>query len=231
MNPPPERSQPRAVMPAAKSKASRPERGQTDQYCQALTFSYNGTNGLLQTVTDWKNRSLTFTYAGSPLRLTSVSYGYTTNYNAQGDLTSMTDSEQKTSNFLYDTNHQLVATKDALNQIVVSNVYDGFGRVITQYTQGDTNKTWQIYLSGWETVEQDPAGGKRRFFFDDHSRLVGLQDALGNLNQTFYDGQDHVVMTVSPMNETNRFIYDGNHNLIYTIDPLGYTHQFVYPDS
>src|SRR6266540_314500 len=120
----------------------------TDQFGQALTLAYNGTNGLLQTVTDWKNRSLTFTYAGSPLRLTSVSdgtgrsvsYGYTTNYNAQGDLTSITDPEQKTRTFVYDTNHQLVVTKDALNQIVVSNVYDGFGRVMTQYTQGDTNK-------------------------------------------------------------------------------------------
>ena len=109
-----------------------------------------------------------------------------------------------------------MATLDALGQLVVSNVYDGFGHVMTQYTQGDTNKTWQIYWSGWQTVEQDPAGGKRQFFYDDKSRLIGQQDALGNAQPDFYDGQDHVVMTVSPLNETNEFVYDGNHNLILT---------------
>src|SRR5207253_9620411 len=108
--------------------------------------------------TDWKNRSLTFNYTGSPLHLASisdstgrsVSYGYTTNAVGQLDLTSVTDPEQKTRTFLYDTNHQMTATMDAFNHIVVSNGYDGFGRVMTQYTQGDTNKTWQIYWSGWQ---------------------------------------------------------------------------------
>src|SRR5439155_12916423 len=101
-----------------------------DQYGKSLGLTYNSSNWVA-TATDWKNRSLTFNYTGSPLRLTSVSdstgrsvsYGYLTNYSAQGDLTSVTDPEQKTRTFLYDTNHQLVVTKNALNQIVVSNVY------------------------------------------------------------------------------------------------------------
>ncbi|MGD0614271.1 MAG: RHS repeat-associated core domain-containing protein, partial [Verrucomicrobiota bacterium] len=116
-------------------------------------------------------------------------------------------------------------------RLVVTNVYDNFGRVVVQYTQGDTNKAWSILWSGWQTVEQDPAGSKRRFFYDDKTRPIGQQDALGNLTQTFYDGQDHVVATVSALNETNQFAYDGNHNLIYRIDPLGFTNQFVYDNQ
>ncbi len=206
-----------------------------DQYGKSLALTYNSSNWVY-TATDWKNRSLTFNYTGSPLHLTSVSdstgrsvsYGYTANPAGQLDLTSVTDPETKTSTYQYDTNHQVLATKDALNQLVVTNIYDGFGRVMTQYTQGDTNKTWQVYWSDWATVEQDPAGSRRRFFFDDKHRLIAQQDALGNLSQTFYDGQDHAVMTISPLNETNRFVYDGNHNLTNSTDPLGYTNQFFY---
>src|SRR5208283_4097887 len=96
-------------------------------------------------------------------------------YSPQGDLVSVADPESKTNQFVCDTNHQIIATINALGQLVVSNVYDAFGRVATQYTQGDTNKAWPIYWSGWQTVEQDPAGGKRRFFYDDKTRLIGQQ--------------------------------------------------------
>lgn len=203
-----------------------------DQYAQPLRVSYVSASSYLpQSVNDWKGRSLTFNYASS--RLTSisdntgrsVSFGYTGN-----DLTSVTDPENKTSSFLYDTDHQIIAVKDALNQLVTTNIYDpsGSGRVYTQYTQGNTNKTWRIYWSGWETVLQDPAGAKQRYFYDDANRLVGFQDALGNLSQTFFDGQDHLVMTVSPLNETNRFAFDKDHNLLYSVDPLGFTNRFAY---
>ena len=206
----------------------------TNQSGDSLTLAY--TNGQLTQAKDWKNRTLTFTYSGTPSRITKVTdsagrfvtYGYVTNTDGKLDLVSTTDPEGKTSTYLYDTNHQILATLDALGRLVVTNIYDSFGHVITQYTEGDTNKSWQIYWSGWETVAQDPAGNKQRYFYDDQTRLIGQQDALGNLTQTFYDGQNHVVMTVSPLNETNQFIYDGNHNVIQAIDPLNFTNQFFY---
>jgi len=205
-----------------------------------LTISYlNSTSSLPQTVTDWKGRSLTFTYNGTPLRLASVadstgravSYGYTQNtYDSNLDLTAVTDLAGKTSTYVYNTDHGLKATFDALSRLVTTNLYDGSleGRVITQYTQGNTNKTRQIYWSGWQTAVQDPVGDIQRFFYDDKSRLIGFKDALGNLTQTLFDGQDHLVMTISPLHETNQFIYDGNNNLTAMIDPLGFTNQFVY---
>jgi len=210
----------------------------TDQYNQALNLIYNSSNWV-QSATDWKGRSLTFNYSGTPLHLTSVSdstgrsvsYGYTLNsYDNNFDLTSVTDPANKISRYVYNSDHGLKATYDALNRLVTTNIYDGSleGRVITQFTEGNTNMTRQVYWSKWKTVVQDPVGSKQSFFYDDKSRLVGFQDAFGNLGQTFFDGQDHLVMTVSPLNETNQFIYDGNNNLIAMIDPLGVTNQFVY---
>lgn len=202
-----------------------------DQYSQSLTVAYLSSTSLLpQRVTDWKSRWVQFNYNGGTLTDLAdsagraVSYGY----NAQGDLTAVTDPEGKTWSYNYDTNHQIVGTFDADNRLIVSNAYDGFGRVVTQYTEGDTNKMWQVFWSGWQTVAQDPAGGKTRYFYDDRTRLTGVQDPLGNLSRTAFDGQDHVVMTVSPLNETNRFEFDGRHNLLLTIDPLNFTNRFSY---
>ena len=202
-----------------------------DQYNNTLSLTY--TNGYVKTVSDWKGRSLNFTYSGSQLASIvdsasrSVSYGYS----SQGDLNSFTDPESKISTYLYDTNHQITATFDALSRLVVSNVYDGLGHLALQYTQGDTNKVWKMLWSGWQTIEQDPAGGQRTFFFDDQGRHFGLRDQLGNFSQTIYDGQNHITYTVSPLNEVRQLVYDGNHNVIQSIDPLGFTNQFVYDNQ
>ncbi len=203
-----------------------------DQYGQSLNLVYNSSNWV-STATDWKGRTLTFNYSTtSPKRLISVAdsagRSISLGYSSGNDLVSVTDPESKTNKFLYDTNHQITATFNALGQLVASNIFNGFGRVTTQYTQGDTNKTWKIFWSGWQTVSQDPAGGQQSYFYDDKTRLITQQDALGNLSQKFYDGQDHIVTTISPLGETNQFIYDGNNNLTQTIDPLGFTNQFFY---
>jgi YD repeat-containing protein len=198
-----------------------------------MTFSYNSSN-LVTKVTDWKDRSLIFTYSGTPSQLTSVSdstgrsvsYGYT-----GADLTSYTDPEKNTTSYVYDTNHQVLATLDALQRLVITNTYDDFGHITTQLAQGDTNETWQVYASGYYTIEVDPAGDQRDFVYDNQSRLIEYDDAAYDTTQVFYDGQNHVVQTVSPLNETNLFIYDGNNNLIETIDPLGYSNVFIFDSN
>jgi RHS repeat-associated protein len=160
----------------------------------------------------------------SPAR--SISYGYTS-----GDLTSFTDAEGKTTTYTYGTNHLITATIDAASRLVISNLYDALGHVTTQYTQGDTNKAWKIFWSGWQSIEQDPVGSQQIYSYDNQSRVTSLRDALGNLTQTLYDGQGHVVMAISPLNETNQFFYDGNHNVTNSIDALGFTKQFVYDNQ
>ncbi|MEI8121841.1 MAG: RHS repeat-associated core domain-containing protein [bacterium] len=207
-----------------------------DQYDKGLTVAYNASN-CVSTVTDWKNRQLAFTYNGTPWRLASiadnttpartVSFGYTA---AGGslDLTSVTDPDNKTSTIAYDTNHQAVATLDALGRVVVSNSFDAFGRVTEQYSQGDPNKTWRLYWSGWENVEQDPSGGRKRYLYDDKHRLTHTVDPLGHWRDTYYDGQDHLVQTVSHLYAYTDYYYDARHNLATVNDPLGQWKYLFY---
>jgi RHS repeat-associated protein len=198
-----------------------------DQYGQRMTLAYNS-NHFVTNVTDSKGRTLKFSYTGS--NLTSVTDGTRTVYYGYtgGNLTAYTDAQGSTNGYTYDTNSDILATFDALGRLVVTNTYDGFGHVTNQLTQGLTTKQWQIFPSGYYTVEIDPAGGQRVYTYDDQSRLTAVQDALGNVTRYFYDGQDHLTNTVSPLNETTQFIYDGNNNLIQTIDPLGFTNIFNY---
>jgi RHS repeat-associated protein len=207
-----------------------------DQYNNSLALTY--TNSLVSTVTDWKNRTFTFNYTGTPLQLTSVSdgtrtvhYGYSTAYNPQGDLTSFTDPESKTSAYQYDTNHQITAVLDAQSRLVLSNLYNSQGHLTTQYTQGDTNKTWNIFWSDFKTATFDPKKGEIDYLYDDHGRLkYTLEEILGETD-FFYDGQNHTIITQTPELEVNLFVYDGNNNLTQTADPLTFTNNFIYDDQ
>ena len=199
-----------------------------DQYGQKMRFYYN-TNNFVTNIVDWVGHSLSFTYSNSVLTNVADSTGRSVSYGYSGpDLTTFFDAEQKTNGYAYDTNHDVLAAYDALGRLVVTNFYDGFGHVNIQFTQGLTNKMWQIFPSGYYTVEIDPAGDQKSLTYDNQFRLIAQQDALGNVTQIAYDGQDHVIQTVSPLGETNQFIYDGNNNLIATIDPLGNPSQFIY---
>ncbi len=199
-----------------------------DPYGRSMTLKYNS-NNLVTNVTDWTNRSLLFNYTAGILTSVSdgtgrsVSYGYN-----GGELTSYTDPEQKTTTYAYDSNNELIATFDALNNLVESNYYDGQGHIMLQLTQGQTNKTWQVAASGYQTVEVDPAGDQLVYTYDSKSRLISFQDGMGNITQTVYDGQDHAIQTISPLGETNQMFYDVNNNLVETIDPLGYSNVYTY---
>lgn len=205
-----------------------------DQYGNGLKITYNASNWV-QTVTDWTNRTFTFTYSGTPSQLASVSdgtrtvrYGYSTAYNPQGDLTSFTDAQGNVTSYQYDTNHNIIANLDAQNRLVVSNVYNAQGELSAQYIEGDPNKMWLIDWSDYVTSEFDPAGDETDYYFDNQGRLEAVIDPLDFETESVYDGQNHTIYTLSPLQELTQYFYDGNNNLTNVIDPLGYTNKYFY---
>ena len=213
-----------------------------DQYNRSLSVTYyDPSNSLPQTVTDWKGRTLSFYYysidPSIPKHLYWITDGtryvyYTYMVQTQPvQLASFIDGEGQSTSYHYDANYQITTTIDAQSRLVVSNLYDSQGHVTTQYTQGDTNKMWKIYWSGWQTTEFNPAGGETDYVYDDQGRLTAVVDPLNYETDTYYDGQNHIVETVSPLSEVNQFVYDGNNNLIQKIDPLGFTNQFAYDNQ
>ena len=205
-----------------------------DPYNNSLSFTYNTSNQVSQ-VTDWKSRNLQFAYNGNGQLISvtdsggrSVSNSYSAAYNPQGDLTSFTDAQGNTNGFVYDTNHDIIASLDGQGRLVVSNAYNTQGKLTEQYIEGDTNQQYQIFWSGFDTTEFDPEGNETDYYYDDQGRLIVEVDPYDFAANTYYDGQNHVIETVSPLNETNLFYYDGSNNLTNATDALGLSNQYIY---
>ena len=200
-----------------------------DQYSKEMKFNYfSATDRRLHTVVDcWGTSARTLTlFYDTAKRLTSVSDGTRTvkfGY-VQKNLTSVTDPESKTWTYQYDTTdntNSIIATKDPLSRVITTNIYDNFGIVTQQLTQGDLAKAWNIYIAGNRVgVQKDPKGAKTTYYYDEKQRLAATKDANGNKSSSVYDGQDHVVQSITPKNESTYFEYDGRQNLTQITDPL-----------
>ena len=110
---------------------------------------------------------------------------------------------------------------DADNRQLAENFYDSQGRVFEQQSEGLAAHTWKFHYSENETVQEDPAGFRTTFTYDDRGRQVKVTDALGYFAETFYDNQDHIVRQIDKSGAESIYEFDANHNLTKTIDPLG----------
>ena len=105
-----------------------------------IVFAYNG-SGFLISVTDWAGRIVSFTYDGN------------------NRLSTVTDREANTTTYGYDgISSRLTTITDANGHVVVTNTYDGDGRVATQkdalgLTTGQyTNFEYQDNIDGTRTT-------------------------------------------------------------------------------
>jgi RHS repeat-associated protein len=174
------------------------------------------------------NKSLTLNYDSAGLRLTSVNDGTRTvsyNYNAAGDLTNVVDAGGFTWFMGYDGNHGLTSVTDPDGTLTMSNYYNTQYQVTNQIS--GVQQPWTYYVTGKETIEQDPNGNQTTYFYDDQGRTISVQTADGAQTYTSYDGQDHVIQTVDARGVTNQFQYDGNQNLISATNAVGTLQQRV----
>jgi RHS repeat-associated protein len=200
----------------------------TDVDGNALTFTYTG--DLLTQVQDAYNRTLSLTYTSGQLTQVAdnqgraVSYGYT-----GADLTSFRDAENKLWQYAYDGLHRITAVTDPLNVAIVSNTYDGHGRVTQQTAPRQTGSAlYKLHYTGVSSAEEDPQGHRTTYHYDGDGRTVAVENALGQTTKTAYDGQGHVIQQTDPLGHLTAHAYDGNHNRTQTQNALSQTTGFNY---
>ena len=204
----------------------------------SMSFTYSG--GKLSRVTDSFGRYLQFNHSGQTVRITdSASPQRNISYqrDANDDLVTYTDAENKKWNYVYDTNHNLrelkapdgsspSGTANSAWITTATNRYNTLGKVDRQTVprQDPDNPAAYIdahynYLySGVQTIEQDPENGDTTYTFDDSGRTIKTSDPLSNASYAKYDGLGHIWHTIDANEKENAFVYNGDHNLVAQIN-------------
>jgi RHS repeat-associated protein len=192
-----------------------------------MNLAYNAATNL-STVTDACGRSLTFNYSAALLTnvVDSTGRSVTMQGDAASNLSAFTDSAGAVWRFVYDTNHCLTATVEPGGVTNALNTYDSLSRVKQQ--ANGRGLVSQLLYADYRTVEQDPAGNRKTYYFDDKQREIGRELVPGAAAWSAYDGQNHTVATMDPLSRLNYAFYDGNHNVRWTVDPLNQVSSFNY---
>ena len=198
-----------------------------DAHNNTLAFAYDG-GGKLQTVASNMGVTLTLTYSGN--RLTSVgdSAGRLITYTyAVSDLVTYRDAMNNPWAYGYDAAHHLISMTAPLGQVLVTNVYDAFGRVITQ-TDALTHTT-TFYFSGYRNVERGPDGAEVTHYFGNQASYMGRQDPQGNRSTFAYDGQGRRTETTGRLNDTITYTYHNGAGQVASItNAQGHTITYTY---
>jgi RHS repeat-associated protein len=234
-------------------------------YVTAL--AYNG-SGQLATVTDPAGRKLTFAYTGTHISSVTDPLGrvVTYAYDGAGNLTDVTDVNGGKTHFTYDSEHRMLTMRfpnqapgvPGATGAVVSNKYDGQGRVIEQTDQlgrttkfayageplgevgGTTtitdpkgNATVQEYKFGELLSETKgygtPQAATWTFGYDPATLgMTSVTDPNGHTTTSTFDSEGNTLTTTDALGRTTTNTYDSLNDLVTTKDPLGVTTTMTY---
>jgi len=218
-----------------------------DRYGNQVTITRtNGQSGNITTVSSTGGRWITFTYdSGNRITQAKDNMGRTVSYSYDGSgrLTQVTDANGGITTYGWGSCptpgaascSQMTTITDPRNVLVLTNTYDGNGRVATQ-TLGDGQSTYSFaYTPSTGEVTQadvtDPRGKIHRFTFNADGYRTGETRALGTPDQQTitYDRQTGTGLlngVTDALGRTTAYQYDAKGN-VTSITRLSGTGQAV----
>ena len=205
--------------------------GVIDKNGNQLLCGYAG-NGTLTKITDTVGRTMTFTYDKSNRIVhivDSIGRKESFTYSANNDLATATDPLKGVTTFSYDTAHHVTTITSPGKILLLTNVYDSSGRVISQ-TNGNKFTTTFAYgtPAAGQTTITDPLGNTIVHTYDSNLRIVQITDALTGTISYSYDQNNDRTGVTNQNGKTTTFTYDSLGNVIGITDPLGDQTSFSY---
>lgn len=205
----------------------------SDPQGHAWTYTYNA--GLLDRVTDETGqRYLDFSYGGQNLIQSVADHtgrDVTFGYDANGDLTTVTDVLDQTWTYVYDSAHRLRQALDPESHQVVRTEYDAQGRAYQQYDPSDTLVLQITYNADGTTTIVDGLGNETIHTYDYRNTLTGETDHLGNASGTTYaESFRPETLTDENQNTTQLAWSEDGANLTQVIDAEGDQVDLTYDD-
>lgn len=200
---------------------------------QTVTVGRDAT-GVMQTLTSSTGATMAFTWSGS--RLTgvtagdgrSVSFGYSP---TTGFLANATKEGGVTTHYTTDSVGRIKTIVDAAGVLVVSNTYDGNGRVVLQTSgTGTTSTTFSYDDPTATTTVTDTATSQRLVYRHDAAgRATYVTDADGKLASRFYDRTTgYLTSAENRLGGVSAQTYDAHGNALTMTDAAGVKQTATY---
>jgi len=202
-----------------------------DKNGNQISLSYAASGNLAQIVSA-TGRALNFTYDASN-RIVGINdpagRSATFSYSASNDLAQSVDPAGGVTSFAYDGSHHVISITLPNGQILLQNVYDSQGRVVSQTNGRNFTTTFAYNTPGpGQTTISDPLGNKTVHTYDSLTRITQITDALGGTVSYTYDANSDRTSVTNQNDRTTIFTYDAAGNTIGIADPLADSSSFTY---
>lgn len=207
-----------------------------DALTNATTYTYNafgelassvqvlGGGSTLTTQHAYDRRGLRLSATADPSGIAALT---STQYDAFGRATQLTDANGNVRTRTYDRLGQTVATVDP-GSVNRSLTYDAFGRVLTQ-TDALSNTTTFAYNTAARSVTMTtPEGIATTTVRTRHGETYSITDGRGATTTYAYDKNGNLVSVTDPLNQVATRDYDKANNLYETEDAAGNKVRFSY---
>ncbi|MFI5166786.1 MAG: RHS repeat-associated core domain-containing protein [Thermoanaerobaculales bacterium] len=209
----------------------------TDLNGNQIAITYSSTvPGEIDHITDTTGREIAFTYnvAGLITSITSPLKGGNTvafQYDSFGNLTGIIDPRGKTWGFTYDGSHRILTHVDAKGTTVVTNAYDGSGRVVQQTDGAGHVTTYQYNVdpsSGTTTTITPPSGNAVTHVYDLAYNLISSTDGEGRQAAFATDLQGRLSGAIDKRGAATQMAYGPDGNPMVSQDRTGARSQFTF---
>ena len=196
----------------------------TDEEGAVTSYTYDNENHLITITTDDGTTSFTYDKAG---RVTAVADTETAGYDADDNLTSVSDKENRVTTYTYNESGRL-AEETAPNGAVTKYTYDANGNC-TSITDAEDNTTTYEYDENNHIIkETDPLGNETVYSYDARGALSSVTEANGGTDQYEYDGNGNIVKIINPLGDAVCYTYDSQNRLIAVTDEENNTQTHTY---
>ncbi|MFC1855841.1 hypothetical protein ACFL2A_04810, partial [Thermodesulfobacteriota bacterium] len=170
-----------------------------------------------------------YKYDGQNLKEVKSSSGAETKltYDANNNVTSVTDPEDKVSSFVYDAQNNLVSTTNPLGKTTTF-VYDVSGNLISTTNPFDKTTLITYDLKGLPLTVTAPNGAVYSYQYDGYGNVVKVVDAAGAVTDMTHNPAGSILSATDALTNLTTSTFDVMERLTSITDALGNTSSFTY---
>ncbi len=149
-------------------------------------------------------------------------------YDGTYDVTNKVDPLGHSTAIAYDSYKHRIAVHNAMGQLVVTNTYNGYGKLASTANGAGNTSTFTYNSNGYVTNSVDPAGQSWTATYDADGNLLSSTNPLGKKTSFTYDSFYKIASITNALNQVTQFTRDSMANLTNSQDANGNNTSYGY---